>query len=542
MPAHPYDISQPEADIVPAAAAGRSLHEPVSGPGGVPGRKRISTRHLLWTPAPAERGARARDPPRLPGDKRTTACPGSRGTRGPPPAPDTGGQEDHRPPQIPGDKRTTARPRYRGTRGPPPAPDTGGQEDHRPPQIPGVKRTTARPRYRGTRGPPPAPDTGGQEDHRPPQIPGDKRTTARPRYRGTRGPPPAPDPRGQEDHRLPQIPGAKRTTACPRSQGTRGPPPAPDTGGQEDHRLPQIPGDKRTTACPRYRGTRGPPPAPDPRGQEDHRLPLIPGDKRTTACPRSQGTRGPPPAPDTGGQEGLGPAPAPRGQEDHHLPHLPGDKRTSDPQPLWLGVGCVSLHLGFGESQADPAQNKSTFANLPDRMGRVLALVCMLSVCGAQKWKQKTILEHEEHRHEKTCSNLTQVLDNWKFAIITQVKDSLANDHVSLLPDYSRIQPLSEALADLYNQFNSLKNELAGLTARFDGVEGFVDDLQTRKFSPPPPPPKPVQATPPRRSGPAASSRPGLRQALRSRTGLYRSDGSPVTYSRRRARKVSPRP
>ncbi|CAL8310736.1 unnamed protein product [Arctogadus glacialis] len=183
----------------------------------------------------------------------------------------------------------------------------------------------------------------------------------------------------------------------------------------------------------------------------------------------------------------------------------------------------------------DPAQNKSIFANLPDRMGRVLALVCMLSVCGAQKWKQKAIMEHEDHRHEKTCSNLTQVLDNWKFAIVTQVKDSLANDHVSLLPDYSRIQPLSEALADLYNQFNSLKNELAGLTARFDGVEGFVDDLRTRKFSPPPP--KPVQATPPR-SGPAASSRPGLRQAA----GLYRSDGSPVTYSRRRARKVSPRP
>ncbi|KAM6967241.1 uncharacterized protein LKV04_019470 isoform 2-T2 [Tautogolabrus adspersus] len=129
------------------------------------------------------------------------------------------------------------------------------------------------------------------------------------------------------------------------------------------------------------------------------------------------------------------------------------------------------------------------------RMEIFLVLLSTILTCGAQKWKQETSRsDPKENNNGKTCSNMTQVLDNWKFAIITQVKDLLINDHASVLPEYNRIQPLSDALGDLYKQFNTLKDELATLSAKFDSVEGFVDDMRSGRFTLPR---RPVQRLPP---------------------------------------------
>ncbi|KAK7938727.1 hypothetical protein WMY93_002053 [Mugilogobius chulae] len=85
----------------------------------------------------------------------------------------------------------------------------------------------------------------------------------------------------------------------------------------------------------------------------------------------------------------------------------------------------------------------------------------------------------------KNVANLTEVLDNWKYDIMSQMKNLLMNDHQSLLPDYARIQPLSEALDDLYKEFNALKAHLGDLTEKFTAVETFIDELKVKQASAP---------------------------------------------------------
>ncbi|XP_069037132.1 uncharacterized protein [Lepisosteus oculatus] len=76
-------------------------------------------------------------------------------------------------------------------------------------------------------------------------------------------------------------------------------------------------------------------------------------------------------------------------------------------------------------------------------------------------------------------ANLTEVLDNWRFDILTQMRTLLKNDHQSVLPDYARIQPLSEALDDLFKEFNALKERLGDLSEKFVAIETFIDEVKS---------------------------------------------------------------
>lgn len=46
-----------------------------------------------------------------------------------------------------------------------------------------------------------------------------------------------------------------------------------------------------------------------------------------------------------------------------------------------------------------------------------------------------------------------------------------------------RIQPLSEALGDLYKEFNALKTRLGDLTEKFSTIETFIDEVKANRVN-----------------------------------------------------------
>ncbi|KAM9457271.1 uncharacterized protein Hap1MRO34_018515 [Clarias gariepinus] len=118
------------------------------------------------------------------------------------------------------------------------------------------------------------------------------------------------------------------------------------------------------------------------------------------------------------------------------------------------------------------------------RLSFLLLALAAVVVFGQKKRvanKEWSYRDGSEKVSMRGVANLTQVLDDWKFGILSQVKDILQKDHQNVLPDYARIQPLSEALDDLYKEFNALKSHLGELTDKFTAIESFIDDLKINK-------------------------------------------------------------
>ncbi|ROL28004.1 hypothetical protein DPX16_11134 [Anabarilius grahami] len=125
-----------------------------------------------------------------------------------------------------------------------------------------------------------------------------------------------------------------------------------------------------------------------------------------------------------------------------------------------------------------------------------LTMTVVVIVCGQRRRPAKEEWNYRDGSEKvsmRGVANLTQVLDDWRFDILSQVKGLLQNDHQSLLPDYSRIQPLSEALDDLFKEFNALKTHLGELTEKFGPLETFIDELKTERASASAAPANPVR-------------------------------------------------
>uniref|UniRef100_A0AAZ1WWV7 Uncharacterized protein n=2 Tax=Oreochromis aureus TaxID=47969 RepID=A0AAZ1WWV7_OREAU len=166
---------------------------------------------------------------------------------------------------------------------------------------------------------------------------------------------------------------------------------------------------------------------------------------------------------------------------------------------------CHSLLLGrVKRSAAEELQNNRYILTLADHLlllpagasaimaSKLSVLLLVLTVSAVtvlaqrrrpaskatDEWNYK---EGSDRVNMRNVANLTEVLDNWRFDIISQMKGLLQNDHQSLLPDYARIQPLSEALDDLFKEFNALKTRLGDLTDKFTAIETFIDEVKTSR-------------------------------------------------------------
>uniref|UniRef100_A0AAY4ADC0 Uncharacterized protein n=1 Tax=Denticeps clupeoides TaxID=299321 RepID=A0AAY4ADC0_9TELE len=70
--------------------------------------------------------------------------------------------------------------------------------------------------------------------------------------------------------------------------------------------------------------------------------------------------------------------------------------------------------------------------------------------------------------------SVTRALDSWGRKIFNEVKTLLHSQPSSLLPDYSRVRPLSESLNDLFREVSHLQRRIADLNHRLATLEPFL--------------------------------------------------------------------
>ncbi|KAM6345482.1 Fanconi anemia core complex-associated protein 100 isoform 4-T4 [Alca torda] len=176
---------------------------------------------------------------------------------------------------------------------------------------------------------------------------------------------------------------------------------------------------------------------------------------------------------------------------------------TRRPAATWPWGPCPGV-LGTRSPIRELAGTLLTALSPSSAMSRLLPVLLLAALGCVTTLKRRPAARDDgadaQRPPVKGCANLTLVLDNWKFAITSQMRNLLLFDHQTVLPDYGRIRSLSGALDHLYRDFSALKEQLGRLSARFAEVEAFADQLN-RARGPGTPPrrrglPQPARGTP----------------------------------------------
>uniref|UniRef100_UPI0037E97E5E uncharacterized protein n=1 Tax=Semicossyphus pulcher TaxID=241346 RepID=UPI0037E97E5E len=73
-----------------------------------------------------------------------------------------------------------------------------------------------------------------------------------------------------------------------------------------------------------------------------------------------------------------------------------------------------------------------------------------------------------------TVRSVTRVLDAWGKRIFNEIKTLLHSQPSTLLPDYSRVRPLSESVNDLFREVSLLRRRITELSHRLATLEPFL--------------------------------------------------------------------
>ncbi|KAM8880039.1 uncharacterized protein AB9W97_015074 isoform 1-T6 [Spinachia spinachia] len=82
--------------------------------------------------------------------------------------------------------------------------------------------------------------------------------------------------------------------------------------------------------------------------------------------------------------------------------------------------------------------------------------------------------EGAESVNVASVRSVTRVLDAWGKRIFREIKTLLHSEPSYLLPDYSRVRPLSESVNDLFREVSLLRMRISELSHRLATLEPFL--------------------------------------------------------------------
>uniref|UniRef100_A0A672NM68 Si:ch211-243a20.3 n=1 Tax=Sinocyclocheilus grahami TaxID=75366 RepID=A0A672NM68_SINGR len=89
--------------------------------------------------------------------------------------------------------------------------------------------------------------------------------------------------------------------------------------------------------------------------------------------------------------------------------------------------------------------------------------------------------EGDKNVNVANIRSVTRVLDAWGKRIFKDIKTLLHSQPNALLPDYSRVRPLSESLNDLFREVFHLQRRITDLNNRLATLEPFLRHHGYRK-------------------------------------------------------------